>query len=368
MKSFAILALAATAALAQNAPSGCSPSTSGTFNIQTVNVTNSKTKRHLSARQLSGVLTLSLNNGILKDQAGRQGYIASNYQFQFDQPIQAGALQSNGFSLCGNNSLALSATGRSAPAIFYQCYSGGFYNLYSQSTGAQCIPIYISAVKTGGSSGGATQISDGQPQVTSPPKVSQISDGQPQAGTPRPSVVSQISDGQPQAGTPKPSPTPTPSRPLVSQISDGQPQAGTPKPSPAPTPSRPLVSQISDGQPQAGTPKPLPAPTPSRPLVSQISDGQPQAGTPKPLPAPTPSRPLVSQISDGQPQAGTPKPSPAPSPSRPLVSQISDGQPQVPTGNITLPSSPPQFTGAAAANHAAAGAFFAGLFGLAAML
>jgi len=313
MKSFAVLAFAATALAQSSPPAGCSSSTSGTFQISTVNVTNSKTKRDLSSRQLAGTLTLSLQNGNLKDQAGRTGYTASNYQFQFDAPVQAGARQTTGFSLCSNGSLALGGS-----AIWYSCASGGFSNLYSQSTGAQCIPIYIEAVK-GGSSGGATQISDGQPQ----------------AGTPKP-VASQISDGQPQAGTP---------RPVVSQITDGHPQAGTP---------RPVVSQISDGQPQAGTP---------RPVVSQISDGQPQAGTPRPVAT---SRAVVSQISDGQPQAGTP---------RPVVSQISDGQPQAPiaTGNLTRPGSPTRsapavFTGAAAVGQAATGALVAGLFGLAALL
>lgn len=255
MQFFTVLALAATA-LAQTAPSGCSGSRAGTFNIQTVNVTKSSTKRALESRQLSGALTLSLNNGILRDQAGRQGYIASNYQFQFDNPLQAGARESTGFSVCGNDSLALSFSGRAAPAIWYSCQSGSFYNLYSQSTGAQCIPIYIVAV---GATGGVSQISDGQPQATQPGRVSQISDGQPQATSPnaasstRP-VVSQISDGQPQAATPRPT--------VVSQISDGQPQAATP---------RPVVSQISDGQPQAATPGPV---------VSQISDGQPQAPSP----------------------------------------------------------------------------------------
>jgi len=313
MKSFAVLALAATAALAQNSPpAGCQSSSSGTFNIATVNVTRSATKRDLSTRQLAGTLTLTLKDGILRDQAGRQGYIASNYQFQFDSPLQAGARESTGFSVCSNSSLALSAPGRSSPAIWYQCLSGTFYNLYSQSTGAQCIPIYITAVQQGG---GASQIPDGQPQVTQPPRVSQISDGQPQATTPRP-VISQISDGQPQVGTP---------RPVVSQISDGQPQVGTPRPT-----TRPVVSQISDGQPQVGTP---------RPVVSQISDGQPQVGTP---------RPVVSQISDGQPQA------------------------PIQTGNATRPNAtrpaPSQFTGAATSGMAPAGALVAGLFGLFAML
>jgi len=258
MKSFAVLALAAAGALAQSAPpSGCSASRAGTFNVQTVNVTRSA-KRELEARQQAGTLTLTLQNGILKDQAGRQGYIASNYQLQYDAGLQAGARESSGFSVCSNGSLALSAAGRSAPAVWYQCLSGTFYNLYSQSIGGQCVPIYIVAVAA---SGGASQISDGQPQVTQPPRVSQISDGQPQASSPRP-VVSQISDGQPQAASPRPS------APVVSQISDGQPQAASPRPVVS-TP-RPVVSQISDGQPQAPTP---------RPVVSQISDGQPQAPT-----------------------------------------------------------------------------------------
>lgn len=79
MKSFAILALAAAAVAQSSPPSGCQASTAGTFNIETVKVTAPK-KRGLESRQLAGVLTLTLQNGILKDQAGRQGYIASNYQ------------------------------------------------------------------------------------------------------------------------------------------------------------------------------------------------------------------------------------------------------------------------------------------------
>jgi len=337
MKSFVALALAATAwAIPQAAspPSGCQSSASGTFQITTVNVTSSKKRDVLESRQLAGALTLRLQDGILRDQAGRQGYIASNYQFQFDQPVQAGARETSGFSLCGNGSLALSSSSRTnTAAIWYSCLSGTFYNLYSQSTGAQCIPIFIVAVNQGGS---ASQVSDGQPQVTQPPRVSQISDGQPQASTPRP-VVSQISDGQPQAPSARP--------PVVSQISDGQPQA------PRPTSRAPVVSQISDGQPQA--------PRPTAPVVSQISDGQPQA--PKPSVAP----PVVSQISDGQPQA--------PRPTAPVVSQISDGQPQAPrptNGTVASPSrsAPAQFTGAAATGQAAAGAFAAGVVGLLALL
>lgn len=241
MKSFTILSLAAAAVAMPQAssPAGCSDSADGTFQISTVNVTSRSTKRDLERRQLSGVLTLSLEGGKLTDQAGRTGYIASNYQFQFDAPVQAGARETSGFGLCSNDSLSLGST-----TVFYQCLSGDFYNLYSQSIGAQCIPIHIQAVMGGG---GATQLPDGQPQASG---VTQISDGQPQATQPAPAVT-QISDGQPQASAPG----------VVTQISDGQPQA-----------TAPVVTQISDGQPQASAPA----------LVSQISDGQPQASAPAP--------------------------------------------------------------------------------------
>ena len=228
-------------------------------------------------------------------------------RFQFDAPVQAGAREQSGFSLCSNGSLALNNGRASGAAVWFSCLSGTFYNLYSQSQGGQCIPIYILAANQGGSGGGASQISDGQPQATQPGRVSQISDGQPQASTPRPAT-----------STPRP----------VSQISDGQPQASAPRP--AVTTSRAVVSQISDGQPQA--PRPTSAPA----VVSQISDGQPQA------PRPSSRAPVVSQISDGQPQAPTP------------------------VRNATT-SAPAVFTGAANSN-AAVGAFAAGMFGLFALL
>jgi len=127
--------------------------------------------------------------------------------------------------------------------VFYQCLSGGFYNLYSQNTGAQCNQIHIQAIKT--PSGGASQLPDGQPQASG--AISQISDGQLQA-TSAGIAISQISDGQLQAPTG-----------VISQISDGQVQAPT---------ATAGVSQISDGQIQVPT---------ATHVVSQISDGQPQA-------------------------------------------------------------------------------------------
>lgn len=67
-----------------SAPAGCSPSTAGTFQITVVNVTTNA-KRDLAKRD---ALTLTLQNGLLKDALGRTGYIAANYQFQFDGPPQ----------------------------------------------------------------------------------------------------------------------------------------------------------------------------------------------------------------------------------------------------------------------------------------
>ena len=88
--------------------------------------------------QTPGTLALTLNNGILKDSQGRIGYIASNYQFQFDSPPQAGAIYTSGFSVCGNGTLTLGGS-----SIWYQCRSGEFYNIYDRHWAAQCNPIYI---------------------------------------------------------------------------------------------------------------------------------------------------------------------------------------------------------------------------------
>ncbi|KAF2842273.1 hypothetical protein M501DRAFT_905951, partial [Patellaria atrata CBS 101060] len=263
--SLALVALAAHAFASPLPQSGetsseCSPSYDGEFTITTANVTSSSAKRWLSRRQAQ-TLELTLSDGVLMDSEDRTGYIASNFQFQFDSPPQANALVTEGFSVCANGTLALDGS-----AMWYQCPSGEINNLYNREWAEHCYPVFI-MVSGGSTSPSASQLPDGQPQAT--PPVTQISDGQPQA----PTGVTQISDGQPQA------PMPT----EVTQISDGQPQA--------PVPTAP-VTQISDGQPQA------PVPTSGAP-VTQISDGQPQA------PVPTTGAP-VTQISDGQPQAPVP--------------------------------------------------------------
>ncbi|KAL9085829.1 MAG: hypothetical protein Q9159_004494 [Coniocarpon cinnabarinum] len=94
-------------------------------------------------------LSLTLNKGVLLDNQGRTGYVASNYQFQFDKPAQAGALYTSGFSVCPQNSTTqntLLALGGST--TFYQCLSGDFYNIYDRDFGAgQCSPVALQAVQ-----------------------------------------------------------------------------------------------------------------------------------------------------------------------------------------------------------------------------
>ncbi|KAF2667790.1 hypothetical protein BT63DRAFT_375174 [Microthyrium microscopicum] len=81
-------------------------------------------------------LSMKLVNGVLTDNKGRTGYIASNRQFQFDAPPQAGALLTAGWSVCDDGFLALGQQ-----KIFYQCLSGSFWNLYDQNIAAQCKPV-----------------------------------------------------------------------------------------------------------------------------------------------------------------------------------------------------------------------------------
>lgn len=95
----------------------------------------------LKACAQDGALAITLEDGILKDQKGRTGYIAANYQFQFDGPPQAGALYTSGFTLCNNGSLALGGSN-----VFYQCLSGDFYNLYDRYWAAQCSPVTINPI------------------------------------------------------------------------------------------------------------------------------------------------------------------------------------------------------------------------------
>ncbi|KAL8807286.1 MAG: hypothetical protein Q9182_000791 [Xanthomendoza sp. 2 TL-2023] len=94
------------------------------------------------ACETEGTLAITLADGVLKDAQGRTGYIASNFQFQFDAPPQAGAIYTSGFSACSNGTLALGGSN-----VFYQCLSGDFYNLYDRSWAPQCSPITINLLQ-----------------------------------------------------------------------------------------------------------------------------------------------------------------------------------------------------------------------------
>ncbi|MCJ1359739.1 MAG: hypothetical protein MMC33_009741 [Icmadophila ericetorum] len=136
------------------APPGCVDSLASVFEISVVNATG-LAKRQILRRQGvtcggTGTLLIKLTNGKLFDSHGRQGYIASNYQYQFDGPPQAGALITDGFSICPNSTLALGGS-----TIFFQCLSGTFFNLYSQSQGGQCSPAFIDTIPCSGGAASA---------------------------------------------------------------------------------------------------------------------------------------------------------------------------------------------------------------------
>ena len=88
-------------------------------------------------------LNFTLANGVITDGDNRTLEIVANHQLQADNPPQAGSLYSTGFSICSNGSLALMSS-----AVFYQCQSGTFFNLYDQPVGANCNPVVISTFST----------------------------------------------------------------------------------------------------------------------------------------------------------------------------------------------------------------------------
>lgn len=173
------------------APAGCENSRVGSFQITIQNVSSTtestsavaastfaKRLEHapvpiikplpLLPRQLAGILTTTLVGGVLVDQANRTAYIASNYQFQFDAPPQAGAIYTGGFSLCSNGSLALGGS-----TVFYQCLSGSFYNLYDRNWAEHCVPVFFLAI------GGPGQVFSTQPPepVSTGPSEATIANG-----------------------------------------------------------------------------------------------------------------------------------------------------------------------------------------------
>ncbi|KIW94134.1 uncharacterized protein Z519_05450 [Cladophialophora bantiana CBS 173.52] len=142
-------------AAASSSSSSFTSSLSGPIQSQTLSMVSCLT---------SSTLRLTLTNNSLYDAFNRTGYIASNYQFQFDGPPQSGAIYTSGWSICpvtntisssgaegggnidnggdGMRTLALGGT-----TTFWQCLSGDFYNLYIDNWAAQCSPVELRIVR-----------------------------------------------------------------------------------------------------------------------------------------------------------------------------------------------------------------------------
>ncbi|KAK3291251.1 uncharacterized protein B0H64DRAFT_436105 [Chaetomium fimeti] len=249
-----------------DAPEGCQPNAAGMFEITVIPLMG-KAKRdalieNRAACSGDGTVVVQLADGVLTDGQGRTGYIASNFQFQFDDPPQSGALYTAGFSACNNGSLALGDS-----AIFWQCASGTFYNLYDRWSAAQCSPVDILILPCDGGNSGdggngqdTTQTVIGTRIVTTTLAIPQ-SDGQSQVITTTALIpICQIRDGQlqkhttPCAALPG-APTAATSLPSVSQIPDGQ---ATPSPS---------AGTGDGGGAQETVPAPMPVPTAAPPVV-----------------------------------------------------------------------------------------------------
>ncbi|KAM7199988.1 hypothetical protein V8F33_004162 [Rhypophila sp. PSN 637] len=190
---------------AYDAPASCSPSLDGQFQIIIVDLaTIDKMKRDATGMysahgvcQQTGEFIGQLTNGILTDAQNRTGYIASNFQLQFDAPPQAGAIYTGGFSHCANGTLALGAT-----TVFYQCRSGGFYNLYDRWWAEQCSAINI-LMRQCDDQGqiGPNDHSVGSVMITTT-MVVPLADGQPQVITTTiADPICEIDDGQLQGQT-----------------------------------------------------------------------------------------------------------------------------------------------------------------------
>ncbi|KAI1821469.1 hypothetical protein F4861DRAFT_461290 [Xylaria intraflava] len=187
------------------APAGCLENPTGKFEI-TVTTETEKGKSTPEKEvecDAAGGLVVTLRDGQIVDAEGRIGYIASNYQFQFDAPAQSGALFTGGFSVCEGNTLALGSS-----RTFFQCRSGDFYNLYDRTWAAQCEPAFIIAVPCT-SEGTASQTSAGEvigTTVVPTTIVTALSDGQPQVvptavtipvySASIPDTVSELTDGE----------------------------------------------------------------------------------------------------------------------------------------------------------------------------
>lgn len=244
---------------------------------------------------------MTLQDGILKDAKDRTGYIASNYQFQFDGPPQAGALFTAGFSACRNQKLAFGSS-----TVFWQCQSGDFYNLYDRNWAEQCEPVEIIMMACG--AGSAKKEANAKRVV-----------GSIVATT----VVTVVSNGQTQV-------LPTTIAVPMCQIGDGQVQVRT---TPCddmhiPIITAPPVSQVSNGRIQ------VPTTAPPAPPVTP-------AGVPDAPDAPEDAPDAAASVADAPEPEGTPDAADsaanAPEPEQTVVVQGTTGEAEV-TGQAARPT------------------------------
>ncbi|KAL9476233.1 hypothetical protein ACSS6W_006074 [Trichoderma asperelloides] len=260
-------ALASDASPHDGATGSCSSSYNGKFEV-TINKLGKRDSEQKRSCGDPDALLLTLKGGILKDAKNRTGYIASNYQLQFDEPTQPDAIYTSGFSSCSNGLLALRGS-----TTFYQCRSGNFYNLYDRNWAAQCEPVDILIMSCDGNTQWGEGNGRGSATVGTKPVHTAIVYGLPNdpshahnAGNAFP--ICQIGDGQPQVHE-APCNGGSPASPgggqVPSEAAPTKPPAAVPTATGAHKQSDPPVTQLPDGQPKAppaGTnaaPKPSPS-------------------------------------------------------------------------------------------------------------
>lgn len=174
---------------------------------------------------------MTLKDGVLKDAQGRTGYISDSYQFQFDEPPQSGSIFTAGFSVCSNGTLAIGPS-----AVFWQCLSGDFYNLYDRHWAEQCSPVEFGIMPCGEGSKDAPKKRVVGSSIVATTVVTVVSDGTTKEVPTTIAVpMCQIGDGQVQVRTTPCDDMNLPiiTAPPVSQVSDGKLQIPTDAP-PAP--------------------------------------------------------------------------------------------------------------------------------------
>ncbi|KAL2109453.1 hypothetical protein VUR80DRAFT_2440 [Thermomyces stellatus] len=136
-------------------------------------------------------LILTLADGILKDQASRTGYISANYQLQFDDPPQSGAIAGDGFAVCPDGNLSLRGS-----TTFFECPTGAdAWNLYDRNWAEHCGPVRLVAKRCGGE-GEVAEVS-GETTVVPTKVITEMEDGQARVKTTEVGkVICQLEDGQ----------------------------------------------------------------------------------------------------------------------------------------------------------------------------